>query len=72
MIFGAIMGIGVSAIGSKTPQEKSQLYEVPFECPYCKKGVRETRNVKVSSVEADVPSLKCPICGNVSVVDWQP
>jgi DNA-directed RNA polymerase subunit RPC12/RpoP len=74
IVIGIGMAIGAalaSLEAGKPPEEKAQFIEIPYLCPYCKKTVSHTHWGRVTSIGADLQSIKCNVCGNIAIVDWE-
>lgn len=67
MVIGALIA---SSDKGKPPEEKAQSIDIPYLCPYCKKTVSYSHRGPVTSLADDVKSLKCSVCGNTSIIDW--
>jgi hypothetical protein len=72
VVLGIALGLVLAASESKTGEdrEKMQAVKIPLVCPYCGKAVEVVRTVMASRIAAETPSLKCPVCGLVIIVDW--
>jgi len=74
VVIGICMAIGAALASSeagKPPEEKTQLIEIPYLCPYCKKTVSHTHWGRVTSIGGDLQSIKCSVCGGTTIVDWE-